>query len=230
MRYSLRRIYYTAGVVNIITKWADSAMKKTSGTRKRILDIAQANVLSKGFSATSIEEIVAEAEITKGGFFYHFPDKNSLVRALVERYIEDENVLFDNLEQQARELTDDPLQTYLVGLKLLEQVLRDLPKGHPGCLIAAAAYQERLFDQGVRDVSKHAVLGWRARFQQMLEEIAEVYPLRDDVALEDVSDMLSAAIDGGLVLARTLNEPDAVVRQVRLYRSYVKLLFQKPPQ
>jgi len=205
-------------------------MKKTSGTRKRILDIAQANVLSKGFSATSIEEIVAEAEITKGGFFYHFPDKNSLVRALVERYIEDENVLFDNLEQQARELTDDPLQTYLVGLKLLEQVLRDLPKGHPGCLIAAAAYQERLFDQGVRDVSKHAVLGWRARFQQMLEEIAEVYPLRDDVALEDVSDMLSAAIDGGLVLARTLNEPDAVVRQVRLYRSYVKLLFQKPPQ
>ena len=203
-------------------------MKKPSQTRSKILDIAQSAVLSKGFGATSIEEIVAAAEITKGGFFYHFPDKNALVRALIERYIEVEDTLFDDLERQARLLTDDPLQTYLVSLKLLEQMLEDLPSGHPGCLIATSAYQERLFDRDVRQINKQAMLRWRARFRHMLDEIANLYPPRDAVDLDDLADMLSAAVEGGIVLAKTVDEPSAVAKQVRLYRSYVKLLFQPP--
>lgn len=203
-------------------------MKKPSQTRTRILDIAQDAVLSKGFGATSIEEIVAAADITKGGFFYHFPDKNALARALIERYIEVEDTLFDDLERQARLLTDDPLQTYLVSLKLLEQMLEDLPNGHPGCLIATSAYQERLFDRDVRQINKQAMLRWRGRFRQMLDEIAALYPPRDDVDLDDLADMLSAAVEGGIVLAKTVEEPKAVAKQVRLYRSYVKLMFQPP--
>ena len=205
-------------------------MAKVNDTKTRILDIAQDAVLSKGFGATSIEEIVAAAEITKGGFFYHFPDKNALARALIERYIEVEDALFDDLERQARALTDDPLQAYLVGLKLLSQLLADMPSGHPGCLIATYAYQERLFDREVQEINRQAMLGWRDRFRRLLEEIVEVYPLRDDVSLEDVSDMLSAAVEGGIILAKSMNEPGAVARQVDMYRSYVKLLFQQPLQ
>lgn len=201
-------------------------MKKPNETRNRILDIAQNAVLSKGFGATSIDEIVAAAEITKGGFFYHFPDKNALAHALIKRYIEVEDTLFDDLERQARLLTDDPLQTYLVALKLLEQVLQDMPNGHPGCLIATAAYQERLFDPDVRALNKQAMLNWRKRFRLMLDEIVKIYPMREDIPLDDLSDMLSTAVEGGIVLAKSVNEPDAVAKQVRLYRSYIKLLFQ----
>ena len=53
-------------------------MGKGSATRSRILDVAQEAVLAKGFDATSIDEIVASAEITRSGFFYHFRDKNAL--------------------------------------------------------------------------------------------------------------------------------------------------------
>ena len=53
-------------------------MGKGQATRERILDIAEASVLVKGFGATSIEEIIAEAGITKSGFFYHFKDKSEL--------------------------------------------------------------------------------------------------------------------------------------------------------
>lgn len=44
-------------------------MKKGELTRERLLNIAETGVLSKGFGATSIDEIIAEAEITKSGFF-----------------------------------------------------------------------------------------------------------------------------------------------------------------
>jgi AcrR family transcriptional regulator len=42
-------------------------------TRDRIMNIAEASVLAKGFAATSIDEILFEAGITKSGFLYHFP-------------------------------------------------------------------------------------------------------------------------------------------------------------
>ena len=47
-------------------------MDQKVDTRSRILDIAEAAVLEKGFEATSIDEIVAGADISRGGFFFHF--------------------------------------------------------------------------------------------------------------------------------------------------------------
>ena len=50
--------------------------RKGSYTRERILDVAEAAVLEKGFAATSIEELITAVGITKSGFLYHFKDKN----------------------------------------------------------------------------------------------------------------------------------------------------------
>ena len=38
------------------------------------------------------DEIIAEAGITKSGFFYHFRDKNDLAKALLQRYLDNEPV------------------------------------------------------------------------------------------------------------------------------------------
>ena len=64
-------------------------------------------ILEKGFGATSIEELIAAAGITKSGFFYHFKDKTELARILLTRYIEREDALFDDLFRRADELAVD---------------------------------------------------------------------------------------------------------------------------
>lgn len=194
-------------------------------TRQKIMDVAQEAILNKGFDATSIDEIVANAEITKSGFFYHFKDKNALAHALIERHIVVEDDLFDELMDRARELTDDPLQILLIGLKLLAELIEDMPGGHPGCIVATAAYQDRLFDQNVREANKRAVIGWRNRFKQMFNEIEEVYPPNDTVDRDALADMVSAVLEGGIVMARALNEPSLTSQQVHLLRSYIKLLY-----
>ncbi len=200
-----------------------------TSTRQRILDVAQEAVLAKGFEATSIEEIVAAVEITKGGFFYHFPDKNALARALIDRYIAEENRIFDDLFGRARELTGDPLQTMLVGLKLLAELFEDIPGGHPGCLIATACYQDRLFDADVREINRHAILGWRARFSAMFREIADHYPPRTPVDCDALGDMMSAICEGGIIVSRATREPHVLPRQVLLFRDMVRVLFQALP-
>lgn len=204
-------------------------MARGSETRSKIMDVAQAAILAKGFEATSIEEIVAGSEITRSGFFYHFPDKNALARALIERHIEVENQLFDDLFARAAELGEGPLQTMLIGLKLMAELLDDMPNGHPGCIVATAAYQDRLFNRDVREMNKRAVLGWRSRFRAMFEDIVETHEMRDDADIDHLADMVSAIIEGGLILSRAVEEPSVTAQQVRLLQSYVKLLFVPKP-
>ena len=201
---------------------------KGPDTRARILDIAQDAILQKGFDATSIEEIVAAAEITKGGFFYHFHDKNALARALIERHIAVEDRIFDDLWARARELHDDPLHSTLIGLKLLAEMLADMPNGHPGCIVATAAYQDRLFDAGVRDLNRRAVLGWRKRFRGMFDEIAAVYPPREEVDLDALADMVSTVVEGGIGMGKALGEPHMVVGQILLLRQFIRRMFLPP--
>lgn len=200
--------------------------RSSQDTRTRILDVAQESVLAKGFDATSIDEIVASVGITKSGFFYHFKDKNALARALIERHIEVEGELFDDLLQRARELSEDPLQRALIGLKLLAEMIEDMPNGHPGCIVATAAYQDRLFNRDVREANERAVLDWRNRFIRLFEDIAETYPMRDDVDISHLADMVNSVIEGGIVMSRALGEPKITSQQIMLLRSYVKLLFQ----
>ncbi|MBM3520794.1 MAG: TetR/AcrR family transcriptional regulator [Alphaproteobacteria bacterium] len=117
-----------------------TALKRASDTRERILEVAESAVLLKGFGATSIEEIIAAIGITKSGFFYHFRDKSDLAKALVQRYVDRENELLDDLFARADALNEDPLHGYLVGLKMMAEMMADLPKGHPGCVIATVCY------------------------------------------------------------------------------------------
>lgn len=69
--------------------------RKRSQTHERLLDFAYDAIIQKGFAATSIEELVEAAGITKSGFFYHFKDKNDLARQLLERYLAESEIVLD---------------------------------------------------------------------------------------------------------------------------------------
>jgi len=199
--------------------------RKGENTRERILDAAEISVLEKGFAGTSIDELIAAVGLTKSGFFYHFKDKGELARALLVRYVERENDLFGDLFQRADELNEDPLHGFLVALKMMAEMMADLPGGHPGCLVAAYCYQDRLFDKDVRDLNAAALLGWRNRFKERLDLIATRYPPRIPVDLGDVADMLSVIADGGIILSKVLHDKDALPRQIMLYRDFVRAIF-----
>lgn len=202
-----------------------SLPKKASNTRERLLEAAESAVLEKGFGATSIEELIAAVGITKSGFFYHFKDKGDLAEALLQRYIDREEQILDDLFARADELHEDPLHGFLVGLKLFAEMLADLPQGHPGCLVASYCYQENLFNREVRLLNKSAVLGWRKRFRDRLEVIAETYPPKLGVDLDSLADMVSALVDGGIILGKVVGDKDVLPRQIMLYREYIRAIF-----
>ncbi|MEQ8346577.1 MAG: TetR/AcrR family transcriptional regulator [Sneathiellaceae bacterium] len=204
---------------------ATAIPRRSTPTRLQILEAAESAVLAKGFSGTSIDELIAEVGISKSGFFYHFRDKTDLAKALLLRYVEQDKHILDGIQARAEELSDDPLHSFLIGLKLFAETLEDLPNGHPGCMVASICYHEQLFDREVRELNRQALLGWRDRFRAALERIAERYPPRIPVNLDDMADMVSVMADGGIILSKVTRDPAALPRQILLFRDFVKLVF-----
>lgn len=200
--------------------------RKRSDTRERLLDIAEAAVLQKGFSATSIDELIAAAGITKSGFFYHFKDKTDLAKSLMQRYIAANDAILDDIMGRADELNDDPLHGFLVSLKLFAELLADLPGGHPGCLVASFCYQDQLFNGDIRDLTRAGVDGWRKRFRDRLELIAARYPPRIAIDIDELADMANALVDGGIIMGKVFQDPAILPKQVLLYRDLIRLIFQ----
>ncbi|WP_158595099.1 TetR/AcrR family transcriptional regulator [Oceanobacillus piezotolerans] len=52
--------------------------------KKQIIDAAQRLFIKKGFSSTSIQDILDEAEIAKGTFYNYFSSKNECLMAILE--------------------------------------------------------------------------------------------------------------------------------------------------
>ena len=56
-------------------------------TEHEILEMAFDMFLEKGFSEVSTNEIIREAGLTKGGFYYYFKSREDLDQRVVERFI-----------------------------------------------------------------------------------------------------------------------------------------------
>ena len=201
--------------------------RKGDDTRERILAVAESAVLAKGFSATSIDEIIAEVGITKSGFFYHFKDKGELAKGLLLRYLEQDKLLLDEIFRRGDELHTDPLHGFLVSLKLFAEMMADLPQGHPGCLAASFAYQDQLFNREIRKLNADGILAWRIRFPAKIEAISERYPPKQKLDVDAMADMAATLVEGGLIIGRLLQDMTVLPRQILLYRDHIQALFGK---
>ncbi|HXK57538.1 MAG: TetR/AcrR family transcriptional regulator [Gammaproteobacteria bacterium] len=193
--------------------------------REKILDVAQRIVLQKGFTGTSIEEIIEQSFITKGGFFYHFKGKTELAKRLLERYLEQDEAFFRMLFDRADELSEDPLQQMLIFLKLYAEAMNDLPGVHPGCLVAAYTYESQQFDDEIKQLAAEGMLSWRSLFAQRLAAIAERYPMKIETPLTELADMLTSVIEGSIVMSRVLQRNAILGQQLMQYRAYIRILF-----
>ena len=65
-------------------------MKKGERRKQELLKIAYQMFIEKGYECTSIDEIIAEAGIAKGTYYYYFESKEATLEAVIDMMIEEE--------------------------------------------------------------------------------------------------------------------------------------------
>jgi len=194
-------------------------------TRNRILTVAEQLILQQGYSGTAIDQIIENASITKGGFFYHFEGKRDLAKQLMIRFLKEDKEIFDNLVNRANSLSEDPLQRILILLNLYAELVAELPKGHPGCLVASYIYEQQQFDPEIYKIAQKGMLDWKESFEILLQHAAEKYSPTLEIDLGEVSDMLTTVFEGGIILSKITGNPKALCKQLLQYRTYIRFIF-----
>ncbi len=197
-------------------------------TRERILDGAQRLVLDHGLSATSVDSILDEASVSKGAFFHHFPTKNHLAKALVERYAAGDIAFLEEYLARAEEESDDPAIQVVTFIRLFEEAADQTVAEQPSCLYVSYVFEQQLYEDGTVDVIVDTVLTWRRRLADKLRAAAEIHPPADDIDPDVLADHVFATFEGAFLLTRAMEDPDLMRRQLEVVRRYVALRFGVP--
>jgi AcrR family transcriptional regulator len=81
--------------------------------RERILDAASAAFYRRGIRAVGVDSVIADADVAKATLYRHFPSKDALVQAFLERRDERWRAWFaDAVERLAPDPADRPLAAF----------------------------------------------------------------------------------------------------------------------
>lgn len=196
-------------------------------TRQKLLDAAEALVMEQGFAGTTVDAVLGSAGATKGAFFHHFPSKEALGSALVERYARADAELLRRVVARVEGEAADPVDRVLRFVEILEEQVGGAAHGVPGCLFASFLYERQLVGNGTRRTILDSMLLWRGRFGAWLAEAAAASPPRRAIDPDALADQLLTVVEGAFVMARALDDPGVVSRQLRQYREHLELLFRR---
>ena len=102
---------------------ARSTKKEALETRSRILDAAEDVFHARGVSQTSLADIAAAADLTRGAIYWHFENKSDLFNAMCERV---KLPLDEIMSAQTEQRETDPLGQFLEdAVQVLRPVVHD---------------------------------------------------------------------------------------------------------
>jgi TetR/AcrR family transcriptional repressor of nem operon len=201
----------------------DTTPPRRADARTRLLDAAMVLLRTRGYAATTVDDICAAAGVTKGAFFHHFRSKEDLGVAAAAHFSAWLEALF--LRSGWRDHAD-PLDRVLAYIDFRIAIFRGaIP--HFTCLLGMMV--QEIF-------ATHPAI--RAACQAGIDIHAA--PLRDDIAAAmqargltgftaaSLACHVMAVIQGAFVLAKADGGPDLAVDSLWHLRRYVELLFAAP--
>lgn len=167
-------------------------------TKDALLDAALTVFSRQGIQATRLEDIAAEAKVTRGAIYWHFGGKEGIVRELLHRRI-------DPVLTVVTEVSKRPLPA-IERMEILIQELLALIEGSPQMRDSFLLEFERsLF--GSPASKMHPVMQESTRhFEKVLRALVEEGQtegdIRRDLAMDDLLGFLLAIVKGTLIDTR----------------------------
>lgn len=84
--------------------------------QKRVLEVAAALFLEKGFAYTSMDELVRVSKVSKSNVYYHFADKEELLAGVVDYWIETYERAMDEILSRNQLSVEERVQMFLEHL------------------------------------------------------------------------------------------------------------------
>lgn len=196
---------------------------KGEAARRRILDATLKIVRQKGYAATRVEDVCAEAGLTKGGFFHHFSGKGDLAIAAAEHWSAMTGGLFASAPYHA---PVDPYDRVLAYIEFRKALIAGDTDAFT-CFAGTLAQETHLTSPAIRDAAGASIFGHAG---SLVPDIAAAKAARcpdADWTPESLAQFTQAALQGAFILAKARGGPEIARDMVDHLRRYVVLLFNE---
>jgi TetR/AcrR family transcriptional repressor of nem operon len=192
-------------------------------TRERILGVAERLMTDQGYSATSVDQVIAEAGSSKGAFFHHFSSKSDLAVQLVQRYVAADLAHLDAGLAATAHIAD-PTDRVVAFLRHYEDGADELMSEQSGCLYATVLAERNLTGSEINDQVAKATRVWRDAVADLLRPALAARRPDADIDVDALADHLYTTVEGGFILCRTYADRNAMRAQLRVHRHLVQAL------
>jgi AcrR family transcriptional regulator len=179
---------------------AEPHTDKGRATRSRVLDAAAALVFEHGVAGTTLDDVRAAANVSKGQLYHYFADKEDLVHAVIDRTIQ------QVLDAQPR-LID--LSSWAAIAAWFDDLVQLQVDRHAigGCPIGSLAGELAEIDERARAEIAAGFDRWETPIREGLRQMQADGKLRRRADPARLGTATLAAIQGGLVLTQTRRDP-----------------------
>ena len=195
---------------------------KAAATRQRLIDAAIKLVRVQGYNATSVDQLCAEAGVTKGAFFHHFANKEALAAQAALYWGERANLMFG---KEAASRGAAALDRVLAYIDIRTAIMTGT-MGGATCYAGTIAQELHTQSPPLREASREAIFGHAASLEPDIAEALEDHGV-EGIRAQSLALHIQAVIQGAFVVAKADNDFAVAHDTMAHLRRYIEMLFEK---
>lgn len=193
----------------------------THQSKTKLLNAALQVIRTRGYSATTVEDICNAAGVTKGSFFHHFKGKEDLAISAANYWSEITSGLFEGASYHAHV---DPLDRVMGYIDFRKAILQGtLPEFT--CLVGTMVQETFDTAPAIRDACERSISSHAATVAVDIAEAMKVHNIQADWTAESLALHTQAVLQGAFILAKAKGKAQIAGDSVDHLRRYVEMLF-----
>lgn len=195
-------------------------MKKAEATRLTILQKAFELIYEKGYQTTSIDDIIATTQVTKGAFYYHFKTKDEMGLAIINEILKPTltNSFISPLKKEKNPI--DAIYSLMENLLMKNEFL----KVEYGCPAANFTQEMSPWNMDFKKVLDELTKQWTAAIINTIEDGKQNGFIRRDVRSEQVTLLILSGYWGIRNFGKLANSKTVYIPYLKELKNYLNSL------
>lgn len=194
-------------------------------TRRRIVEKAAPVFNTKGYYGTSMNDLVRETGLEKGGIYGHFGSKEELAAASFEYAA---GVIGDRFGA-ALEGREGAVERLFAVVDVLGGMAEDPPVAG-GCPILNTAVESSDTNPVLKQKAEEAMDSWLRMVGSITREGVRIGELSPDTDPRETASVVVGTLEGALMMSRLCDDPRHIERAARHLKRYLGSLVSPSPK
>ena len=201
-----------------------SGRQQKLSAKDKILHAALMVIRTKGYTATTVDDLCAASDVTKGAFFHHFKSKDDLAIAAAEHWSEMTDALFSAAPYHAY---PDPLDRVIGYIEFRKTILTGTVPEFT-CLVGTMVQETYDSHPAIRDACARSISGHAEKIEADIAAAIKAQGIKAGWTARSLALHTQAVLQGAFILAKATGGSKLAADSIDHLRRYIELLFNRP--